>query len=134
MVYSVKMLETSNKLKGKTEYFKEGVDYTLDMGYVQPEEKEILIKKYLRPIYREYIKVLQEVKKELNQESEPYITIDKVIEKLNPILERTRRIGCTDPSNILREIEDYSRFACNETYTGYAAESLYEKVAEVLRH
>src|SRR3989344_4511809 len=110
------MLETSSKLIGKTDYFKEAVDCALRTGWVKPEQKESLIRDYLRPIYKEYIKVLQEVKKELNQESEPYITIDKVIEKLNPILERTRRIGSTEPGNILREIEEYIQFACNETF------------------
>ena len=127
------MLETSSKLIGKTDYFKEAVDCALRTGWVKPEQKESLIRDYLRPIYREYIKVLQEVKKELNQESEPYITIDKVIEKLNPILERTRRIGSTEPGNILREIEEYIQFACKETYSVYAAETLAIKIAEVLR-
>lgn len=129
------MLETSSKLKGKTEYFNECVDYALRTGFVKPKQKKILIKDCLRPIYREYIKLLREVKKELDQESEPYITIDKVIEKLNPILERTERIGSTDPNNILRSINDFYQYSCrNETYTEYAAKSLYDKVAEVLRN
>lgn len=132
-----KILNKIEKPKGEIlnedEYYKECCEYALSTGWVKKKEKDILIKEYLKPIYQKYLEIIEETKNEIKLEKDPGTTIDEIIEKLNIILERTKRIGSTDPSNITRSIFDYYKFSCTQnTYIEYATMSLGQFIADTI--
>lgn len=113
------------------QYYQECVDYALSTGWVKKEEKDILIEKYLKPIYQKYLEAIEEVKDEIRSDEDSGTTIEELIEKLNIIMERTKRIGSTDPTNITRSIGDFYRWSCRQDhYTDYAATSLGQFIAQ----
>lgn len=125
--------ETKNKLESQiliseNDYIQKSVDYALSIGWVKESQKTQLIEKYLRPVYKHSLDIVCDVKKNGLEEGEEF---DRVIRKLNWCLEATRRIGSTDPTNILRTIADYRRnVRSNEEE--YAVDSFYEFVAKLL--
>ena len=122
-----------SKMIGESAYVNACVDYALKTGWVKPEQKDILINEYLRPIYRKYVEVIQEVKDEVAAESDAKEVLKTIIRRLNHILERTHRIGSTDHNNITREIYDYLNMFCrSETYLEYAATSLADFISKLL--
>lgn len=128
--------ENTEKLMTEEEYINLCVDYALNGGWVKENQKDLLINKYLKPIYIEAARVLEEVKPEIEKElSIPYVKSSKkelnfVITKLNTCLNATRRIGSTDPNNILRAIKDGTRTPLY--WSRHVAEAMYEKVSEIL--
>ncbi|MFA6253248.1 MAG: hypothetical protein WCV69_03205 [Patescibacteria group bacterium] len=123
--------EDRGKILDENTYYEECLTYALDIGWIQASEKDLLIEKHLKPIYQKYLNIIQEVTAELQKEKDSGTTIEKIIEKLNYILERTKRIGSTAPDNIIRSIDDYYRFSCtNNTYAEYAAMALYQFIAQ----
>ena len=117
------------------EYYRACVEYALDIGWVKPKEKDELIEKYLKPIYQEYRTIIEQVKREMASDPDKDFgtTVEKIIKKLNLILERTKRIGSTEPNNIIRSIGDFYNFSCRkDEYTEYAADSLYWFIVRIL--
>jgi hypothetical protein len=114
------------------DYYKRCVDYALETGWVQPEEKPVLIDKYLRPIYQAYAAVIQEIEPFLEEDKECGETLDSVVKSVNPVLERTERIGSAMPSDIMRSIRDYVTFSCTKFYEEYAATVVRNKIGEVI--
>lgn len=114
-------------------YYQECIEYALDTGFIKEKQVDILRDKYLKPIFQKYLDIMREVDDEIKLEEAPGPTIEKIIEKLNIIMERTKRIGSTDPGNITRSIKDYYDFSCkNDTYVEYAAMALYQFVADTI--
>ncbi len=112
------------------EYFDFCVNHALEGGWVKKEEKEILIKNYLKPIYQEYLKVIEEVKTELEKEENSEKRTELLMKRLNLCLFITRRIGSTAPGNILRTINDDIKFSRDE-WIRYALEAMEEKIREI---
>ncbi|OGM00859.1 hypothetical protein A2480_00925 [Candidatus Uhrbacteria bacterium RIFOXYC2_FULL_47_19] len=109
------------------------VNYALNTGWVQPEQKNILTEQYLKPIYKKYTEVLDEVKSEVAADTDAETRIKIITKRLGHILERTRRIGSTDRNNITREIYDYRDSFCqSDEYLEYAATSLADFISELL--
>ena len=109
------------------------VDYALKTGWVKPEQKDVLVNEYLKPIYQKYLEVIDELKTEVAAESDAKEVHEAIIKRLNYILERTHRIGSTDHNNITRAIYDYrDRFCRSDMYLEYAATSLADFVSELL--
>ena len=131
--FSEKIKKPKGELLDEDQYYQDCVEYALSTGWVKKKEKNILKDKYLKPIYQKYLGLIEEVKNEIKTENNPGTTIEDIIEKLNLIMERTRRIGSTDPGNITRSIGDFYKFSCREdTYTEYAAMALYQFMAEII--
>lgn len=125
--------ESAPQILSEDEYFNQCVEYGTGLGWIKPGEKDILIEKYLSPIHQKYLELIGEVKQEVSQQEDGEAILASVIKKLNICLEQTKRIGCTDPQNILRSIADYYRFACqDETYTEYAVHLLHQTITQVL--
>ena len=120
--------KTELDIQSEQEYFDMVLDYALDLGWVKKEEKEVLIEKYLKPIYQEYTKIIKELGDEGDVTDEE---MKKAVEKMNLCLEATRRIGATDPANIIRTIDDLRRMSGN-IYVEYAIASLRIIISEVL--
>ncbi len=121
--------EEKSRIQTEEEYIDMGVQYALSRGWVKETEKDILVEKYLKPIYRKYLEIIEELRKEEVPESE----VAKIVLRMNYCLEATRRIGSTDPNNIIRSIEDWKNQARDE-YTEYALTSLLDLVSEVIRN
>jgi aspartyl/asparaginyl-tRNA synthetase len=114
-------------------YMAECVEYALEMGFVKEEDQKRLEESYLKPIHQIYRQAIAEVMSEIGDEqnTEEFKTL--LTKRLNAILERTKRIGTTDPNNIMRSISDYISWACKtDTYIEYASECLAQKVLDVL--
>lgn len=113
------------------------VEYALHAGWVKPEGKDILVEQYLKPIYRKYIEVIEEVKAEIGTEqSKQYEKTDlkTIIREVNHILEQTQRIGSTANENITRGIDDYCKMFCRKgTYLEYATTSLAQFISDLLQ-
>lgn len=120
--------EEKPRVRTEQEYVDTVVQYALSTGWVKEAEKDILVEKYLKPIYRKYLGIIEELRKEEIPESE----LSKIIMRMNNCLESTRRIGSTDPNNIIRSIED-SRNRAQDEYTEYALTSLLDFVSEAIR-
>lgn len=122
-----------SKIIDESMYIDMCVDYALKTGWVRPEQKDILIEQYLKPIYQKYTEILNEVKSEVAAETDVETRIKTIIKRLNHILERTQRIGSTDHNNITRAIYDYrDRFCQSDEYLEYAATSLADFISELL--
>lgn len=122
-----------SKLMDEKAYLDMCVDYALKTGWVKPEQKDILIEEYLKPIYKKYIEAVNEVKSEAASEKDEEQILKTVIKRLNHILERTKRIGSTDQNNITRSIYDYrNRFCQADDYVEYAATSLADFISRLL--
>ena len=125
--------KSEDKIIDEDTYLNMCVDYALKTGWVRSKQKNVLIEQYLKPIYRKYIEVLDEVKEEIATEEDAETRIGMIIRKLNLILEGTQRIGSTDHNNITREIYDYRDRLCRtDEYLEYAATSLADFISELL--
>ncbi|MDD5341293.1 MAG: hypothetical protein PHC97_02540 [Patescibacteria group bacterium] len=124
---SRKKIEEDLKIKSEGDYVDESVDYALSTGWVKKEEKELFIKKYLAPIYKQYLEILEDLKKEKMSETE----MKEIIRKLNYCLEATRRIGSTDPSNIMMTIRDILK-GSKSSAQEYALRWFYEEAAKII--
>lgn len=116
-------------IQSEQDYIDNCVQYALSGGWVKETEKDILIDKYLKPIYQKYLEVIADLKKEMTNANE----LAAIITKMNFCLETTRRIGSTDPNNILRSIQDIKRSA-QDTYSEYAIASLAQAIAEIVNN
>lgn len=129
-----KIKKPKGELLNEDQYYGDCIEYALSTGWVKKKEKDIFKDKYLKPIYQKYLGLIEEVKNEIKTENNPGTTIEDIVEKLNLIMERTRRIGSTDPGNIIRSIRDFYKFSCREdTYTEYAALALCQTITEIIR-
>ncbi|HEU0050924.1 MAG TPA: hypothetical protein VFQ60_02610 [Patescibacteria group bacterium] len=114
------------KITTEMEYVDAAVKYALSVGWVRETQRNLLIEKYLRPIYRKCLEIMEEIKKE---HPEPEEWAD-VVRWLNAALEATWRIGSTDPQNILRGLyTDYKR--ARNFLTSYAMLALYEFIRDL---
>lgn len=121
------------KVMDEKVYFDMCVEYAISTGWVKLKEKDVFIEKYLKPIYQKYLETIEEVKMEIASGPDKEILLKKIIKRLNHILERTARIGSTDPGNITRSIDDYYRMFCREdVYIEYAATSLAQFISDLL--
>jgi len=109
------------------EYLDMAVKYALSVGWVKEKEKDILINDYLKPIYAKYLEII----KDLHQEGLAVGDITKIVTKMNRCLEATRRIGSTEPNNIVRTIRDY-QLAAKNNHEEYALTLLSHIVSEVV--
>lgn len=126
--------EDVEHLMTEEEYINLCVTYALNGGWVEENQKDLLINKYLKPIYSEAVRVLEEVTPEVEKEKDPVWSTQEiknfVVAKLNTCLNATRRVGSTDSNNILRTIKDGTK--TGSTWSRYVAEAMYEKVSEIL--
>lgn len=121
----------------KDAYIQMCVDYALRMGFVKEDQKEVLVKEYLEPIYQEYAETIAEarslVAEEFKSEADQILIMDLIVNRLSAILESTKRIGSTDPDNVIRSIEDFYRHACTtEAHIEAAAGGLKDFIAKLL--
>src|SRR3989344_4872304 len=123
-----KIIKEKSSIQTEQEYIDECVRYALSGGWVKEAKKDILVDDYLKPIYRKYLGIIEDLRKEKVPERE----LGMIILKMNYCLEATRRIGSTDPNNIIRSIEDFRNQARDE-YTEYALTSLLDYVSGVIR-
>jgi hypothetical protein len=109
-------------------YIEMVVSYALSGGWVTENQKDLLIEKYLKPLYKHAQEILEDVKKNgLDDPSD----LPRIIRKLNWCLEATRRIGSTESSNILKTITDYKQTLKSDEEE-YAVSSFYEFAEGVL--
>ncbi|KKU52001.1 MAG: hypothetical protein UX72_C0011G0045 [Parcubacteria group bacterium GW2011_GWA2_47_10] len=94
--------EDKSRVRTEQEYVDMCVQYALSIGWVKEAQKDFLIEKYLKPIHRKYLEIIEELRKEKVPEDD----LAKTVLRMNNCLESTRRIGSTDPENIIRSIED----------------------------
>lgn len=122
--------ETEKKCQVQTEqeYIGMCIEYALSTGWVKEQQKDILVEKYLKPIYQKYLEIIEELRNEEIPEGE----LAKIIIRMNNCLEATRRIGSTDPENIIKSIEDLKNQAKDE-YAEYALTSLLDSASGVIR-
>src|SRR3989338_5732874 len=122
-----------DKIMDETAYFNLCIGYALSTGWVKPEQKEILIGQYLKPIYQKYTQVLEEVGKEIALESDGEMKLKMIIKKLNHLLDRTKRIGSTDHNNITKSIYEYcDRFCQGDDHLEYATTALSDFISDLL--
>ncbi|MBI2046271.1 MAG: hypothetical protein HYT28_02535 [Parcubacteria group bacterium] len=117
-----------SRIRTEQEYVDKCIQYALSSGWAGEEQKDALIEKYLKPIYQKYLEIIEDLRTEKIPEDE----IEKIISKMNDCLESTKRIGTTDPNNIIRSIEDYKNFVAKDIYTEYALKSLLEFVSATI--
>ena len=120
--------EEKSRIRTEQEYVAMAVEYALSTGWIKEPQKDFLIEKYLKPIHGKYLEIIEELRKEKVPEDD----LAKIILRMNSCLESTRRIGSTDPDNIIRSIED-RRNQAQDNYTEYALTSLLDFVSEVVR-
>lgn len=122
-----------SEIVSEKDYIEIAFSYALDSGWVRSEQKETLINDFLRPIYKKYQEIIEEVKKEIADEEDAEKITRKIILALNLCLQATKRIGVTDPKNIMREIEDlYKMRAGVHDYMEYALASFKEYIQALL--
>ena|SRR3989344_4805790 len=110
-------------------YVESCLSYTLSNGWLKPEQEESLVRDCLKPIHDKYTEILGEVRSEAPEE------LPRVIGRLNAIMESTRRIGSTDPSNITRSMEDfYGIFCTGSIYPEYASRSLIDRINKLIQN
>jgi len=122
-----KKIEEESRIRTENEYIDAAVHYALSCGWVKEEQKDLLIEKYLKPIYQKYLEIIDDLRKEKVPEKE----LANIILRMNNCLESTHRIGSTDPDNIIRTIKD-SRNRARDEYTEYALTSLLEFVSDII--
>ena len=120
--------EDKSRVRTEQEYVDMCVQYALSIGWVKEAQKDFLIEKYLKPIHRKYLEIIEELRKEKVPEDD----LAKTVLRMNNCLESTRRIGSTDPENIIRSIED-ARNRAQDEYAEYALTSLLDFVSEIAR-
>lgn len=119
--------EKMAKVISEKDYIDKCVGYALDIGWVKEKQKELFIKKYLKPIYQAYLEILEDLKKEkLSQEE-----TEDIIRKLHYCLYATRRIGSTEADNIIKTIQDYLRDPKTEA-AEYALMWFYDELVKIL--
>lgn len=118
-----------SKVMSEGDYFSMATEYALGSGWVKENEKDILKEKYLQPIFAKYLETIEELKAEKDKISEEELS--DAIYWLNQCLEATRRIGSTEPKNILRTVLDCKRLARND-YSQYAVMAMYELIVDIL--
>lgn len=131
------LLGREPKIISKDAYIQMCVDYALRVEFVKENEKDILIREYLEPIYQEYTETITEVRsliaEEFKSEDDQTLVMDLIVNRLNAILESTKRIGSTDTNNIIRSIEDFYRHACTtESHVEVAAGGLKDFIVKLL--
>ncbi len=125
--------KNDGKVIDESAYVNACVDYALKTGWVKPEQKDILINGYLLPIYHKYDEIINEIKGEIATEPNAEETLKTITRRLGHILDRTRRIGSTDPDNIRHSIYDYRDMFCqSDMYLEYAITSLADFISELL--
>lgn len=128
-----KELIPEKELISEEDYLKKCTEYAMSTGWVKPEEKDLLINKYLKPIYKCCMEILSDIR-DYEIKGNDY---NKIIEKLNLCLESTRRIGSTSSENILRTIKDFDKISTNDSdeYIDglhHAINSLYKLLNSIL--
>ncbi|MDP3725785.1 MAG: hypothetical protein Q8R36_01150 [bacterium] len=124
--------KTSEVISEK-DYIEAASSYALESGWIKPEQKATLIEQYLQPIYKKYKEIIEDVKKEIADEEGSEEMMRKIIYALNYYLFTTRRIGTTDPNNIMLEIKDLYRMRASvHNYMEYALASLKEHIQDLL--
>jgi hypothetical protein len=117
----------------REEYYQTCVEYALSTGWLAEGEEKMLREKYLGPIFEKYKEIIEEVEPFLKEDDEAEISLQRLTDKLDPILDRTKRICCTDPSNIIKSIRDYRYFHCSKNYyEEYSATVLLRRISELL--
>lgn len=119
--------EKMTKIIPEQEYIDKCVAYALDLGWVKEDRKESFINQYLKPIHKAYLEILEDLKKENLPEDE----IKDIVRKLHYCLHATRRIGSTDPENIIKTIEDHLRNPKTEEVE-YALLWFYDELRKIL--
>ncbi len=109
------------------EYVKSAVDYARECGWVKEEQLPMLQERYLVPIYRKYLEIIQEVQ----AENPPASEFQESVRVLNFCLEATHRIGTTDSNNILLSVAAYRRQTRSE-YADYAVTAMQEFLCPLL--
>lgn len=123
----------TSEIISEKDYLEAASSYTIESGWVRLEQKETLINDFLRPIYKKYQEIIEEVKKDIADEENAEKMMQKITLALNLCLQATRRIGVTDPNNILLGIGDIYRMrASDNNYMEYALESLQEYIRGIL--
>ena len=120
--------EERPRVRTEQEYIEACVAYALSTGWIKENEKEVLVKKYLKPIHGKYLEIIDDLRKEDVLAKK----LARIIERLNNCLDATRRIGSTDPNNIIRTIED-ARNRAQWGYEEYALGMVSDFIAGLLR-
>jgi len=112
----------------ETAFVAQAVDYALSAGWVKKEQEQLLVEKYLRPIFAAFEVALSELDSidEVTPEEKA-----RVKARLITCLEATRRVGSTDPQNIIRSIE-VRRDEAPDIYTEHVLTSFLEDVAHIV--
>ncbi len=84
------------------------------------------------PIFDLYEEVLTETQEFIDEDPDTDETLEGVTKKLIPILERTRRIGSTDSSNVFRDARIYAIDRCKGFYEDAAAERLCSGILTIM--
>ncbi|MFH1404658.1 MAG: hypothetical protein ABIH21_00990 [Patescibacteria group bacterium] len=120
--------------KTKDEYIQECIEHALELGWLKEADMEVFKTKYLIPVFETYTQELRGVQEILELEDE--ITRESVwpnvLRRANNVLETMKRVGATDPQNILRTIVETKR-SCRDDYSKQVVTVLMEKVVEVLK-
>ncbi len=117
------------------EYFSECLDFAQKNNHLSPEQLEEIREKYLIPIYRKYQEVIKVVEMEIEKTEEEGSSLSSgmVIEVLNGILKKTRKIGTFHFQEIIKLIFEYYHTKCGkEIYCQHAALSLAHFIAGLL--
>lgn len=118
-------MNKSTDVVSEEDYFSDVTEYALSVGWVKENKKNVLIERYLQPIYDEYFGAVSYLR-ENNTDGE---TMAKVTRRLNQCLYATRRIGSTDANNILMEIEDI-RNNSKTNEEEFAVTAIYERLVK----
>lgn len=119
--------ERKSQVKIEAEYSAEVIEYALQGGWIKEAQLPLLREKYLQPIHRKYLEIIEEIK----ADNPPVLELQEAIRFLNFCLESTRRIGSTDANNILRSVADYRRQARSE-YADYAVTAMQDCLNTIL--
>jgi len=121
--------DKKSRVKTEREYIDMCVQYAQSTGWVKGTDVDVLIDKYLRPIYKKYSEIISDLQRDKVPENE----LAKIILRMNNCLEATKRIGSTDPNNIIKSVED-SRNRARDVNTEYALTSLFDLISAVVHN
>jgi hypothetical protein len=126
------------QLFSEREYIEMCTKESIGGGYLEESDRDMLITRYLKPLYQAAQEILEEVDENTSVESEPDFAPyrNRIVRNLRSCLSATTRIGVTDPNNILRSIREYGTLPFHtEGRSGeeeYAMEAFLIKAIEII--
>ena len=117
-------------LRTRESYFGSAQQKALETGFIREHEIPEFLGRYMTPIYDAYLATVEELATSTQDEQ----VLRDTVRNMNACLDRTLRIGSTEPENILRGMGDVVRDleSKGQDKAWYGCSQVYEATGAVL--